>query len=333
MLAETTPNIEENLTEVRLSFDTAQQLQAILANDEKNLRDLEKIIPIKTMTRDSWVNLSGKPTDVDQAQRGFQDLEDALKSGMTLFARDFRLAFQLAAQSKETNGLTLAQMSKLKLQGMRGRKPIVPRTPQQLHYLQQMLAHDIVFGLGPAGTGKTYLAMAMGLSMLKQKEVKRIILARPAVEAGEALGFLPGDLKEKVAPYLRPMYDALNDMLPYDEAERLLEEGIIEIAPLAYMRGRTLSHAFIILDEAQNTTEEQMFMLLTRIGENSRCVITGDASQIDLKPNIQSGLLEATTALRNTKGVGQVTFEKEDVIRHPVVARVINDYEKHRNLP
>ncbi len=328
MLVEEVPSHTPEEITIRLSFDTAQQLQAMLANDVRHLNELENKFSVQTVTRDAWVQVSGEIESLEIIQRGFWDLEKTLKAGGTIFLRDFRLAFELASS---TNGLTLTEMSSLKLEGMKGKKAVVPRTPQQLHYLQQMLANDVVFGLGPAGTGKTYLAMAMALSLLKKKEVKRIILARPAVEAGEALGFLPGDLKEKVEPYLRPMYDALNDMVHYEESERLLEEGIIESAPLAYMRGRTLSQAFVILDEAQNTTEEQMFMLLTRIGEGSRCVITGDTSQIDLKTNVRSGLLEAQVALGTTEGVGFVEFDTEDVVRHPVVARIIRDYESHRS--
>jgi phosphate starvation-inducible PhoH-like protein len=185
--------------------------------------------------------------------------------------------------------------------------------------------------MGPAGTGKTYLAMAMALSMLKEGEVTRVVLTRPAVEAGEALGFLPGDLQEKVAPYLRPLYDALHDILEPDRGQAYLEDGTIEIAPLAYMRGRTLAHSFVILDEAQNTTREQMFMFLTRLGEHSRCVVTGDGTQVDLRGGVPSGLLEAEKALRGVQGISFVDFDPEDVVRHPVVGRIIDAYDRHRN--
>jgi len=207
----------------------------------------------------------------------------------------------------------------------------VARTRNQLEYLNAMQKNEVVFGLGPAGTGKTYLAVAMALHMLKNKEVNRVVLTRPAVEAGEALGFLPGDMRDKVAPYLRPLYDAIDDMLGFEEGDKRLEDGSIEIAPLAYMRGRTLSKSFVILDEAQNTTREQMFMALTRLGEGSRCVVTGDSSQIDLKEHRTSGLLEAENALKGVKGVGFNYFDTDDVVRHAVVGRIIEAYNKERS--
>ena len=200
-----------------------------------------------------------------------------------------------------------------------------------MRYIKSIDAHDVVFGIGPAGTGKTYLAMACAITALKERKVNRIILTRPAVEAGEALGFLPGDLNEKIFPYLRPLYDALYDMLEPDEVEKYIERNLIEIAPLAYMRGRTLNRAFIILDEAQNTTEAQMFMFLTRLGEDSRCVITGDATQIDLRANMRSGLIEAIRVLEGTEGIDFVRFETRDVVRHRVVQRIIDAYQKHRS--
>ncbi len=200
----------------------------------------------------------------------------------------------------------------------------------QKKYVDAIRAHDVTFGLGPAGTGKTYLAMAMALSALKEEKVARIILTRPAVEAGEALGFLPGDLYEKITPYLRPLYDALHDMLPAEEMEKSMEQGVIEIAPLAYMRGRTLNHAFIVLDEAQNSTAEQMFMFLTRLGISSKAVITGDPTQIDLPPQKRSGLLEAERALRGVEGIALIQFTRRDVVRHPLVQRIIAAYEEHR---
>lgn len=211
------------------------------------------------------------------------------------------------------------------------RAPIIPKTARQRSYVRTIAGNDLVFGIGPAGTGKTYLAMAMALMALKKGEVNRIILTRPAVEAGEALGFLPGDLKEKIAPYLRPLYDALQDMLEDDERERYVERGIIEIAPLAFMRGRTLNHAFIILDEAQNTTTEQMLMFLTRIGSESRCVITGDTTQIDLPNNKRSGLIEALQALKDVEGIAFCTFEERDVVRHEIVRRIVSAYKRHRS--
>src|SRR6267143_3622317 len=211
------------------------------------------------------------------------------------------------------------------------KKPgVTPKTTGQKRYIQAIRSHDVTFGIGPAGTGKTYLAMAMAVSALQEERVSRIILTRPAVEAGEALGFLPGDLYEKIEPYLRPLHDALHDMLPAEEIQRHMERGIIEVAPLAYMRGRTLNHSFIVLDEAQNSTAEQMFMFLTRLGHGSKAVVTGDITQIDLPPHKHSGLVEAHQALRDVNGVAIIEFTRRDVVRHPLVQRIISAYEEHR---
>jgi phosphate starvation-inducible PhoH-like protein len=208
----------------------------------------------------------------------------------------------------------------------------VPKTDGQKAYILAMQTHDITIGIGPAGTGKTYLAVAIAVSALKQEKVSRIILSRPAVEAGEALGFLPGDLQEKILPYLRPLYDALYDMLEVDEIQKYMDRGVIEIAPLAYMRGRTLNQAFVILDEAQNTTTEQMFMFLTRLGPDSKCVVTGDRTQVDLPPNRRSGLIEAVEALGNVEGIGFHFFDETDVVRHRLVQAIVHAYRKHRGL-
>jgi phosphate starvation-inducible PhoH-like protein len=211
------------------------------------------------------------------------------------------------------------------------KKPgVTAKTVGQKKYIEAIRTHDITFGIGPAGTGKTYLAVAMALAALREGKVARIILTRPAVEAGEALGFLPGDLYEKIMPYLRPLHDALQDMLPADEIQKNTERNIVEIAPLAYMRGRTLNNAFIILHEAQNSTSEQMPMFLTRLGHGSKAVITGDETQIDLPPHKHSGLLEAHRVLRNVQGIAVVEFGKRDVVRHPLVQRIIGAYEEHR---
>jgi phosphate starvation-inducible PhoH-like protein len=202
------------------------------------------------------------------------------------------------------------------------------RTPNQVQYLRQMLSHDITFGIGPAGTGKTFLAVACAVDALERHGVQRILLTRPAVEAGERLGFLPGDLAQKVDPYLRPLYDALYDLMGFDRVTKAFDKGLIEIAPLAFMRGRTLNHAFVILDEAQNTTQEQMKMFLTRIGFGSKCVVTGDVSQIDLPKGIPSGLVEADTILQRVAGIGFTHFGAEDVVRHPLVARIVQAYDR-----
>ncbi len=314
-------------TSLKLEFDTPQFLQGLFANDRRNLSYLEDALELKTVTRDGWIAFTGSEQATLLAEKIFQDLESTQRNGLHITDRDFRLAVDIA---KKSGDIPLNSLSTVKLVGSRGRKAVSPRTPNQLAYVKAIQDNAVTFGLGPAGTGKTYLAMAVGLNLLKQHKIHRIILTRPAVEAGEALGFLPGDLKEKIAPYLRPLYDAINDMLMPEEAERYLEEGVIEIAPLAFMRGRTLSRSFVILDEAQNTTREQMFMTLTRLGEESKIVVTGDSSQVDLKPGIRSGLHEAEHALTNISGISFVRFAASDIVRHPIVEHIVNAYEKFR---
>ena len=315
-------------TEIKLEFDTPQFLHALFANDPKNLGFLEQALAVKTVTREGWITLAGAPDAVERARAVFADLESAQRNGGPITLRDFRHAVEVAAGN---GAVGVTELSGVRLVGSRGRKPVIPRTPAQLEYVRAIGTYDVTFGLGPAGTGKTYLAMAMGLTLLKRRVMQRIILTRPAVEAGEALGFLPGDLQEKVAPYLRPLYDAIHDMLDPEEAQRYLDEGTIEIAPLAFMRGRTLSRSFVILDEAQNTTCEQMFMALTRLGEESRMVITGDSSQVDLKPGVRSGLAEAQHALQGIEGIAFQQFSKSDIVRHPVVGRIVEAYERYRD--
>ena len=319
--------IDTAADEIKLEFDTPQFLHSLFADDLRNLNVMETMLEVKAVTRDGWILLSGKPAALARAKAVFDDLETARRNGREIEARDFRLAVEAVATGAEVG---VSELSGVKLVGSKGRKPVVPRTPNQLAYIRLMETHDVIFGLGPAGTGKTYLAMAMALTMLKKKAIQRIILTRPAVEAGEALGFLPGDLREKVAPYLRPLYDAIHDMLDPEEAQRYLDDGTIEIAPLAFMRGRTLSRSFIILDEAQNTTREQMFMTLTRLGEDSRMVVTGDSSQVDLKPGVRSGLAEAEHALQGIDGITFLRFAKHDIVRHPVVGRIVEAYERYR---
>lgn len=318
---------EGDPVETRLEFDTPRFLHEMLANDPRNLAYLEERLAVGAVSREGWVLLKGAADAVERARTVFADLEGALRQGGRIETRDFRLAVDVAARA---GGVGVKELAGVKLVGSRGRRPVVPRTPAQLGYVQAIEAHDVVFSLGPAGTGKTYLAMAMALTLLKRREIHRVVLTRPAVEAGEALGFLPGDLREKVAPYLRPLYDAIYDMLDPEEGHRYLEDGTIEIAPLAFMRGRTLARSFVILDEAQNTTREQMFMALTRLGEESRMVVTGDSSQVDLKPGVKSGLAEAEAALADIEGIAFVRFGKEDIVRHPVVGRIVEAYERHR---
>lgn len=317
----------EEPVEIKLEFDTPQFLHSLFANDPKNLSYLESALGVRAVARDGWIQLSGEAAGVERARAVFADLENARRMGATIEPRDFRLAVDVASRA---GGISVADLTGVKLVGSRGRKPVIPKTPAQLEYVRAIETNDIVFGLGPAGTGKTYLAMAMALTLLKRRVMQRIVLTRPAVEAGEALGFLPGDLREKVAPYLRPLYDAIHDMLDPEEGQRYLDEGTIEIAPLAFMRGRTLSRSFVILDEAQNTTREQMFMALTRLGEDSRMVVTGDSSQVDLKPGVRSGLAEAEHALEGVEGIAFQRFSQEDIIRHPVVGRIVEAYERYR---
>ena len=314
---------------LKLEYETPHTLLAMYASNEANLRHLESKLSIRVITREGWITFTGAEEALEIAQHLFDDLEKVLRAGGEITSGDFVKALDLiCTQDKQR----LSTLSTTQLVGGRGQKPVVPKTPRQLEYIHKMEEHDVVFGLGPAGTGKTYLAVAMALTKLKNKEVNKVILTRPAVEAGEALGFLPGDLQEKIAPYLRPLYDAIADMLAPTDAAKWMEDGTIEIAPLAYMRGRTLSRACVILDEAQNTTCEQMFMFLTRLGDGGQYFITGDASQTDLGKGIKSGLVEATEALQSVEGIGFTTFEATDVVRHPVVARIVDAYDEHRSV-
>lgn len=308
-------------------FDSARTLQNLYANDLRLLQSLEDRLRLKVTTRDGWMRLEGERADIEKARQVFEQLEEARQRGLQIKRQEFQYALDaVTGQAQEP----LGQLANFRVQTSGRRPPIVPKTGQQLAYVQAIQSHDIVFGIGPAGTGKTYLAMAMAVDALKKESVKRIILTRPAVEAGEALGFLPGDLQEKIFPYLRPLYDALYDMLDGEEIQKYIDRGVIEIAPLAYMRGRTLNHAFVILDEAQNTTTEQMFMFLTRLGADSKCVVTGDRTQIDLPVNKTSGLIEAMHALHQVEGIEFVEFGERDVVRHPLVQSIIQAYKRHR---
>src|ERR1700674_4949240 len=302
-----------------LHFENARQLQSLYANDLKLLKTLEDSLGVKVTTREGWVKLEGEPPQLDRAQRVFEQLEQARQKGVDIQKHEFNYALNAVTESRADN---LNDLVDVKIVTSSRKPPIVARTLRQRNYAESLKKHDIVFGVGPAGTGKTYLAVAMAVAALKREQVSRIILTRPAVEAGEALGFLPGDIQEKITPYLRPLYDALRDMLETEELERALARQTIEVAPLAYMRGRTLSNAFVILDEAQNTTTEQMFMLLTRIGPNSKCVVTGDVTQIDLPSNKRSGLVEALQALKNVPDISFVYFNERDVVRHELVRAV-----------
>ena len=310
-----------------LQFESGRILQALYGNDLGLLKILEQALDVRLTTREGWLRVEGEGNKIAQVRRLFQQLEKARQNGVPIRRQEFQYAMRAL---EEAEGIGLDELSRTKVNVSSRRAPVIPKTANQRAYVDAINKHDIVFGVGPAGTGKTYLAMAMSVAALKQDQVNRIVLTRPAVEAGEALGFLPGDLREKIMPYLRPLYDALQDMLEPEELQRCMERNIIEIAPLAYMRGRTLARSFVVLDEAQNTTTEQMFMFLTRLGLDSKCVITGDQTQIDLPSNRRSGLVEALQALRQIPGIGFSHFNDTDVVRHELVASIIRAYRRHR---
>ena len=300
---------------------------------------MEQKLGLHITSRDGWLKFEGSADAVSKAVAIFTQLSHVTTSGGMIGRDEFLFALEHPGETQRNSAPGQAardlkspveELYQEKIQCSPRKPPILPKTESQRDYLRAIDAHDITFGIGPAGTGKTYLAVAKAVAALKEEKVSRIILTRPAVEAGEALGFLPGELEEKILPYLRPLYDALHDMLEPEEIQRAIDRNIIEIAPLAYMRGRTLNKAFIILDEAQNTTTEQMFMFLTRIGIGSKCVITGDRTQIDLPKNKPSGLIEAAGALEKTPGISFHLFGDRDVVRHPLVQAIIAAYKDHR---
>ena len=310
-----------------LHFENARVAQQLFNNDPRNLQAIEEQLGVKATSREGWIKLDGDADAMDRAKHLFLLLENSLKAGTPVRSREFTHALNIV---KHEGVSTLKDLLTDRIQTSEKKPGVTAKTVGQKKYLDAIRRHDVTFGIGPAGTGKTYLAVAMALAALREGKVSRIILTRPAVEAGEALGFLPGDLYEKIMPYLRPLHDALHDMMAAEEVQKNTERGVIEIAPLAYMRGRTLNHAFIILDEAQNATMEQMFMFLTRLGINSKAVVTGDETQIDLPAQKRSGLLEAHRVLRNIDGIAIIEFTKRDVVRHPLVQRIIAAYEEHR---
>lgn len=323
------------MAEKRLEFESSHFLHSLFADDLSLLKELERGLDIKVTTRDSWIRFEGSEGHVEAGVVLFSDLEEARRKGGAITAHSFRYALSVAGEALaspdgSSNGAKVSELFRHKLLGSGGKAAVTPRSKNQMAYIEAIGKNDVTFGIGPAGTGKTYLAMAYALDLLKHHEVDRVVLTRPAVEAGEALGFLPGAMEEKVLPYLRPLYDAMNSMLDRSETMRFAEKSLVEIAPLAYMRGRTLERVCVILDEAQNATREQMFMFLTRLGEGSKCIVTGDPSQIDLSPRDRSGLLEAISLLGETEGVAFVRFSGQDVVRHPVVARIIQAYEVGR---
>ena len=311
-----------------LEFENARIAQSLYAGDPKLLKDLEARLGVHATARDGWIRFEGEKPAIDRARSVFDQLQTAAKQGVSIQRQEFLQA--LDSVSPNASAEPLSSLIETKIHCSPRKPPVVPRTAGQKAYLQSIQSHDITFGVGPAGTGKTYLAVACAVAALKQEKIKRLVLTRPAVEAGEALGFLPGALEEKILPYLRPLYDALHDLLEAEELQKLMDRNVIEIAPLAYMRGRTLGNSFVILDEAQNTTAEQMLMFLTRLGIGSKCVVTGDVTQIDLPRNKLSGLVEAVSALRDVQGIGMHFFSEKDVVRHPLVQSIVLAYKDHR---
>ena len=306
-----------------IHFTSARQLSLLYADDERNLEEAEHSLGVSISSRDDWVTVEGNIERIANLKAVFEILEAARAQGLRIRSSDFHYTLRCVAEGKADE---LHEIYRHPLVIKLKRQSVVPKTLNQKRYLEAIDAHPITFGIGPAGTGKTYLAMAMALRELLEGRVEQIILTRPAVEAGEALGFLPGELQEKILPYLTPLYDAMNEMIGKEQTMRLVERGIVEIAPLAYMRGRTLANAFVVLDEAQNTTHEQMMMFLTRIGDGSRMVVTGDITQTDLPRNKQSGLKEATHVLKDIDRISLFYFDGQDVVRHPLVQDIINAY-------
>ena len=318
-------NLNEQEENIQLEFDDNTELPLLFGEHNIHLIRVENILKVVLNNRGNKLIISGPKEKVNEAYKVINDLYAQVKTGQEIVSADVDGAIRMVSFNSKNKDIGDINSASVKTK----KRQIRPRSLQQATYLNSINDNDLVFGLGPAGTGKTYLAVAKGVEALITGRVDRIVLSRPAVEAGEQLGFLPGDMREKVDPYLRPLYDALFDMLPENQVVKKLESREIEIAPLAFMRGRTLSDAFVILDEAQNTTPVQMKMFLTRLGENASMVITGDLSQVDLPPGMRSGLLDAVETIGNVKGVSIIKFSELDVVRHSLVSRIIKAYEKN----
>jgi phosphate starvation-inducible PhoH-like protein len=301
-------------------------IETLFGVHDQNIKYLESLLDVRVNARGQDLTVDGDPRDVETVERILEDFAALFSEGKTFTDRELREAF---AQIAEDRAYSLRDYFTKARFNPSGKKQVAPKSANQRRYIEAIQNNDVVFGIGVAGTGKTYIAVAMAVQALMQKQVSRIVLARPAVEAGERLGFLPGDLQEKVDPYLRPLYDALFDLIDAERVTKFLEKRIIEVAPLAFMRGRTLADAFIILDEAQNTTSEQMKMFLTRIGFGSKAVITGDVTQIDLPAGKRSGLIEAERVLSGVEGIEFIYFTDKDVVRHRLVQMIIKAYESH----
>src|SRR5713101_2910372 len=313
---------------MKKSIEISPQIETLFGTRDENVRLLEDGLNINIDLRSDAIELEGSARDVARAEQVFADYDHLQRSGHTFNNGDLGSMLRVLLADPK---VTLRSLAEAGRQRALGRRTVQPKSVNQRRYLEAIENHDMVFGIGPAGTGKTYLAVAMAISALLSKRVNRIILARPAVEAGERLGFLPGTLQDKIDPYLRPLYDALYDMLDPEKVDRYLEKNVIEIAPIAFMRGRTLNDSFVILDEAQNTTSEQMKMFVTRLGFNSKAVITGDVTQIDLPSARRSGLLEAMDVLKSVQGLSFAYFDETDVVRHHLVQRIVRAYDEHKN--
>jgi phosphate starvation-inducible PhoH-like protein len=314
---------------MKLEFDDSRLASQLFGPHNQHLKLMGERMGVRLESRGNAVSITpdtGGEAAADQAGQVLSQLYAMLKAGKSLYPQDVDFACRIVMRQPSAD---VGEVFKGDVYATSGKRTISPKSLNQREYLDAIRQHDLTFGIGPAGTGKTYLAVAMAVGALLRREVKRIVLTRPAVEAGEKLGFLPGDLAEKINPYLRPLYDALHDMMEFSRVQEYQETGVIEVAPLAFMRGRTLNDAFIILDEAQNTTPEQMKMFLTRLGFGSRAVVTGDVTQIDLPVNARSGLLNARTILDGVKGVKFILFDEHDVIRHPLVGRIVRAYDTH----
>jgi len=315
---------------MKKNIEITPNIETLFGTRDENLRLLEDGLNVTIDLKAQSVEIEGAARDVSRSEQVFTDYDHLQRSGFSFVNGDLSSMLRVLASDASVTLRGLAEAGK---QRSFGKRTVQPKGINQRRYLESIEKNDMVFGIGPAGTGKTYLAVAMAISALVSKRVNRIVLARPAVEDGERLGFLPGTLQEKVDPYLRPLYDALYDMLEPEKVDRFLEKNIIEIAPIAFMRGRTLNDAFIILDEAQNTTSEQMKMFLTRMGFNSKAVITGDITQIDLPSNKKSGLVEVLDILKDVNGISFVHFDESDVVRHHLVQRIVRAYDDHKSRP
>jgi phosphate starvation-inducible protein PhoH and related proteins len=314
---------------MKASVEISRGVESLFGTRDENIRLIETGFRVNTHLVDNWLEIEGEPAGVTRVEGILEEYVALIKEGYVFNNGDLNSYLRVVAEDPDVSLRALVHSGR---QRSFGKKILAPKTVNQRRYLEAIERNDLVFGVGPAGTGKTYLAVAMGISALLSKRVSRIILTRPAVEAGEKLGFLPGTLQEKVDPYLRPLYDALYDMLDTEKVEKLLERNVIEIAPIAFMRGRTLNDSFIILDEAQNSTAEQMKMVLTRQGFNSKMVVNGDITQIDLPNGKRSGVLDAIEVLKGVEGISFVAFDQRDVVRHPLVQRIVQAYERYTDL-